>query len=285
MKSLYLVESDGLEFVGAEGGALRIEQKGRAPWYVPAARVERAVVWGSVRLDTEALGLLLRRNVPVSFVARGGETLGIAWSPAERLSRPAVLLAGRRADPDWREAYRRRLDAWVREARLDLVRRTDPATAERWCARGFRGREWEAWREARLGPLEPGVDPVWKYLRGLVWEMVTARVLAEGFDPHAGVLDPRQRYGFVREMTRPFVPWIDGCVLAGARAGLLPRPDEGPDGLTPALLRRWTARFEGHREWLEADLGRRLVEVARLARDWQPALDARRPPRDRRRGP
>ncbi|GEM_PF-2687364 len=282
MKSLYLVESDGLEFMGAEGGALRIEQKGKAPWYVPAARVERAVVWGSVRLDTEALGLLLRRNVPISFVARGGETLGIAWSPAERLARPALLLAARRADPQWREAYRRRLDAWVREARLDLVRRLDPATAERWCERGLRGRDWQAWRRVRLEPLEPGVDPVWKYLRGLVWETVTARVLAEGFDPHAGVLDARQRYGFVREMTRPFVPWIDGCVLTGARAGLLPRADSGGAELTPAQLRRWTARFEGDREWLDRDLGRRLGEVARLARDWQPSLDARRPPRERR---
>ena len=74
-----------------------------------------------------------------------------------------------------------------------------------------------------------------------------------------------------------------GAVHWGIRAGLAKRSIEEIDGeirLKPAAVRRWTARFEGNLAWMERDVGHRIDEVVRLARDWQPALGSR-PPRRR----
>ncbi len=268
--------------VRAEGAALRVREPGRADRYVPARLVERAVVWGSVMVDTEAIGLLLSHGATVSFVARGGRCLGMAWAPSEALSPAAVRIAERRADPMWVEAYGSLLSSWVREARLDLVRRVDPRTWTRWTVSGFRGREWEAWRR-RLFPgrlPEEAIDLPWRYLKSLVWEAVATWLLDEGLDPHEGVLEPRQRFGLVREMARPLMPWIDGTVYWGLRAGIVERGVERADGelrLRPAAVRRWTARFEGDLGWMEQEGRRRIHQVVRLARDWQPEVACRRP--------
>ncbi len=272
--------------VRAEGAALRVRQPGRADRYVPVRLVERAVVWGSVLVDSEAIGLLLAHGVTVSFVARGGRCLGMAWAPSEALSAAAARIAERRADPMWVEAYEAVVTSWVREARLDLVRRVDLATWTRWIESGFRGRQWEAWRRRILtgGASEEAVDLPWRYLKSLVWEAVAGWLLAEGLDPHEGVLEPRRRFGLVREMARPLMPWIDGAVHWGLRAGLVARGVERVDGelrLRRAAVRRWTARFEGDLGWMEQDVRRRIHQVVRLAHEWQPDARGGRP---RRRG-
>ena len=290
MRSLYLVESDRLRLVSAEGEALRIEEEGRSPWYVPASRVERAVVWGSVRLDSEAVGLLLDRQVPVAFVARGGRLRGIAWASRGGGTRSQACLARRRADPEWVEAYRNLLGAWVREARLALVRRADPRTFARWSREGFRGADWQRWRRwyfLDAGAPEETVDAVWRYLKALLWEAVTGWIAAEGLDPDAGILDPRERLGFTKEMARPLTPWIDGEVGRGARAGTLAfsvrAGDEGTE-LTPAGVHHWTGRFEAQLGWMSHDVRQRIGQVIRLALDWQPAGRARPPRPAERRG-
>ncbi|MEW6488328.1 MAG: CRISPR-associated endonuclease Cas1 [Thermodesulfobacteriota bacterium] len=270
-RALYLAEADGL-VVRADGPSLRIEQPGKAAWHVPPGRVGRAVFWGNVLVESAAIGLLLAGGVPVSFVGRRGETMGLAWAPTETLGPLAGLLDRRRRDPEWVEAYRLLLDAQVRQARLELVRRISPAVHLRWTESGFRGADWDAWRTTVLtGDLR--VDPPWRYLKSLVWEAVTALVRRLGLDAHRGLLDPRQPLGLVHELARPLAPWIDGAVHWGLRAGLVRRGaggDESAAALTPAAVRRWTARFEGELPWLERDITRRIDEVLDLARDWQP---------------
>lgn len=272
-RALYLAEAEGL-IVRADGPSLRIEQPGKAPWYVPPGRVGRAVFWGNVLVESAAIGLLLADGVPLSFVGRRGETLGLAWAPAENLGPPARLLDRRRRDPDWVEAYRTLLEAHVREARLELVRRLAPGVHRRWAQSGFRSADWQAWRKTVLTD-DPLVDLPWRYLKSLVWEAVTARVRALGLDPHRGILDSRQPLGFVQELARPLVPWIDGAVHWGVRAGLVRRGARGgapAEGLSPAVVRRWSVRFEGEVAWLERDVTRRIDEVLALARDWQPPV-------------
>lgn len=280
-KALYLAEAKGL-VVRADGSSLRIEQPGKAPWHVPPTRVGRAVFWGNVLVESAAIGLLLAGGVPVSFLGRRGETLGLAWAPSENLGPLALLLDRRRRDPEWVEAYRLLLDAHVREARLELARRIAPVKGREWADNGFRTRDWDAWRQEVLAA-DPRVDLPWRYLKSLVWEAVAARLRTLGLDPHRGILDPRQPFGFVQEVSRPLMPWIDGAVHWGLRAGLVARGSggEGPEGgLSPAAVRRWTARFEGELPWLERDVTRRVDEILVLARDWQPA-----PPRPARRRP
>jgi hypothetical protein len=267
--------------VRADGPSLRIEQPGKAARHVVARRVARAVLWGNVLVESAAIGLLLAEGVPVSFVGRRGEIPGLAWAPPETFGSLTGLLDRRRQDPDWVEAYRLLLEARVRQARLDLVRRTSPEVHRRWAASGFRVVDWRDWRATVLGR-DPRVDPPWRYLKSLVWEAVTAQLREVGLDPHRGVLDPRQPLGLVRETARPLMPWIDGAILWGLRAGLVPRGcggDGSERALTPAAVRRWTARFEAELPWLERDVARRIQEVLDLARDWQPAPGRLRRPR------
>ncbi len=274
-RALYLAEADGLT-LRVEGRTLRIDQPGRPPVYVPPDRLARAVFWGSVLVDAEAIGLLLDRNVPVSFVGRGGQTRGLAWGPGRGSGDLGALVDQRRRDPAWAEAYRTLLDAQVREARLDLARREDPKAFARWQAQGLRTADWEAWRR-QLFPAqvpEAALDAAWRYLKSLLWHAVAGWSLDAGLDPHRGVLDARQTFGLVRELARPLAPWIDGTVAWGARAGLVRRGGVG-DALTPAAVRRWTARFEGHQGWLAADVSARIDALASLARDWQPPTPRR----------
>jgi len=284
MKGLYIAESDKLR-VTVDHDVLRIEQDGRAPWFIQPKRVERAVLWGNISMDTGAIGLLLANDIPISFLDRNGTTLGIAWSPLTRLSSGEALIERRRRDPEWADAYRKLLDSWVRTARLAFVRRVDPRTWELWTDKGFRVKDWEVWRAAHLATGHPAewVNLPWRYLRSLLWETATAALLRDGFDPHKGVLDPRQRFGMVREMVQPLLPWVDSCVHWGARSGVLDRSvvdEEGELRMKPAAVRRWTARFEANLPWIDLELKRQIEEVLDLARDWQPPVGRpRKPPR------
>lgn len=242
--------------------------------YVPARRVERAVVWGGVLLDTAALTLLLSHGAPICFAARDGRLLGVAWPPLSPAAGGAALLERRRADPEWVTAYRSLLDAEVRRARLGLVRSLDATVWSRWRDRGFRGKDWEAWRQRAFSSAGPELDAAWRYLKTLLLGAVSGWLLSEGFDPHRGVLDAKVRLGLVKEFVQPLTPWIDGAALWGQRSGVLARGtwigQRGEIELTPAGVRRWTARFEAELAWLERDVRRRIDEVVVLARDWQP---------------
>jgi hypothetical protein len=123
MTALRPVYIDRAAMVRLEGPALVVKQPERADGRFPLRLISRVIVRGPVPWSMEALFACLAAGVPVTFLSREGEVVGLCLGrdrPEESL---ALLLDRLTAEPGWAEIYQRWCAAAERRSIIEVARR------------------------------------------------------------------------------------------------------------------------------------------------------------------
>ena len=179
-RTLYLLDLQAT--LACEGGRLKVELDGKTVLSLPAPQVDQVLVFGPVRITTQALHLLLRAGAGVGYLTRQGRYLGRLAGAGEGSLVLAQAQHTRQAAPQFQLAvaqrlvqakisnsatllasHQRRYPASARGSHAprdmrELVRRAQGATSMDQL-RGYEGQAaalyWQAWVSM--------LDPVWGF--------------------------------------------------------------------------------------------------------------------------
>jgi hypothetical protein len=252
-KTLYLSEKQTLR-IRCDGPSLWVEQANCAGQRVPARLVRRAIVVGNVTLDSGTLTLLAQRGVPIALLDRRGEPLAMVLGLQDGVRQRRVRQAALSENREKRERIAAWLDAWERGRQLRLIKSLDPIRARLWRRTGYRQSDYEDWliAEAQMRDCR---DRDRTFLTGALQELITAEIIAQGWNAHAGVRERGTPLALVKCYSA-LQPDMDRIWLTLPARAAEPR--------RPLSTRALAGCFESTRPRLEALLRSMLEQYARL---------------------
>lgn len=258
MATLYLMESDNLE-ARRDGPSLWVGRRGGGGRRVPVRRVDRVVIGGKVRIDTDCITLFTESEIPILFLSAAGRPLGVALGANRRYTPLTLLLRDWLLTESGRSAYQAWLASWRRKVQLDVLTRLGPLVKVPFLPGG--------WKDEAFDLCLKGALPVWswpglyktatRWVMGLLQEFLLAEILKAEFSPSVSTLDPGKHFGLMEDMRRIFRPEAAYQALLFCRRReerSLPLYYDAERGrLTPLGRRKMIGFFE--RQWREIEKG------------------------------
>jgi len=204
-KTLYLVEKKEIK-IRRDGPSLWIEMDGKAGRRVPVRLIEQVIIMGSIEISTDVITLFSEENVPVTFLNRRGREIAVALPYNHKMARHSpeqnIFLS--------HETNTMQFLAWVRSKRrriqLNVIRRLSEDLFIQYREKGFREEDYRSviQRQIAVSPVKWNI--VMNVIAGLFRELVMARLLKAGLDPHKGVMHRRHNFGLALDLCHILSP-------------------------------------------------------------------------------
>ncbi|HSW62256.1 MAG TPA: CRISPR-associated endonuclease Cas1 [Dissulfurispiraceae bacterium] len=210
-KALYIHQARGLE-VRRDGPSLIIREPDKADRRIPARIISNVVVIGNVRMDAGMVALCAEQGVPITFICSRGKAIAVALPYEYRLPRhhpkQRIFMES--------ESNRRKFELWLRAnvRRLTMV-----------CVHNLTGRHQEAYSErpehepraVDYAYLVKQLERTWpaqsrivrEVIDQLFQETIMSVLLANGLDPHVGIIHRYRNLGLVEDLRVFFRPEAD----------------------------------------------------------------------------
>lgn len=209
-KALYIYETRGLEVL-RDGPSVIVREPQRADRRIPARIVSSVVVVGNVVMDTATVALFAEHGIPVTFICKKGKAIAVALPYEYKLPRhhPKQRIFAES------EENRRMFVRWLRTniKRLtmicvhNLIGARNNAQTSRTDAPGVVDYAYLIKQLERTLPAQSRI--VREVIDHLFQETIISVLLANGLDPHVGIVHRNKNYGLVEDMRDFFRPEAD----------------------------------------------------------------------------
>jgi len=214
-RTLYLAESYEPITVVCDGPSLWVQKKGSAGRRVPLRLIDRVVVVGSVKIDSDILTLLAGWDIPVFFINTKTKETAICLS-----NKPSNLKYSKRLFifKASEQNYHRYLDflrSWRRLIQLSFLERINrnvPAIEEMLNS-GFTERHYKSLLRSLVADKAEDFYMTRAVLKGMLFEMIVVKMKRAGIDPEMGILHEGKRFGIVHDICYIFEPVMSFLAL------------------------------------------------------------------------
>jgi CRISPR/Cas system-associated endonuclease Cas1 len=268
-RSLYINQTNKPEIL-RDGPSIWVKEKGKAGRRIPARFVSRVIIFGKVRLDSDAITLFAEWNTPVTFVNnKYGETAVVIPYNHKlpiHYKEQRILLESE----DNISRYERWANAKRAVIQLNLIRRFVPSLASKLEKRGF----GEGNYQEILKRLRKVSEDKWLVVNGIVTDifrnMIIENIIKTGLDPHLGVIHRRHNFGLALDICYILGGESDIQTLQFFRSSkieeLIIRNKEGWI-VTDKGIKNIVHRFENKRNYLKSLLDNIIDELFILIRE------------------
>lgn len=195
-RTLYLCEAKGLT-VKVDGPSLWIEQKGVAGKRVPFQMIERVMIVGNIRLDTDVLSHLASENVPVTIFTKNGKGISILVSYDD--SYPCYYHRQKifYMSPFNEERFKNIVRHWRRKTQVTALKRFSKNLYEEFRESKLKDSVFNRIIEFETFFYKDRYRMVYKIIHGMFCQLIFSIVSHSGLDPSSGVINRRHPQGLV----------------------------------------------------------------------------------------
>ena len=264
-KTLYLKENRGIH-VMQDGPSVCIKTDGRPNRRIPARLLEQVVIYGNVSVETSVFLMLAACNIPVTLLNRGNET--------------AVLMPYSSHTVEDHEEQRvltqtdinvERVISWVRSKRrrvqMNVIKRLSSDAYLRFRLSGFRESDYDAFIRARVRVDRNRWTAVIDVIAGLFRELIIARLLKAGLDPHIGVLQRRENFGLALDICHVLFPEVEIQGLQFFSGKGWDKKIDGKTRLNDRGIHDLAKRFENRRDAITGMTEKLIDDIFELMRE------------------
>lgn len=208
-KTLYLNEHTTLSVI-KDGPSVVITEEGKAGRRVPARVIQRVIITGNFKLETNIITLFTQHNVPVLFLDKRGNQIAVALPYNQRL--PAYYKEQKTLlESDYnRKRFMTFLTATRQQVQIDVLKRLlKRQMPERYITVGLKEADYQQELDNTTSRYSEEFLHIRKVISSLFVEMVTGRLIASDLDPHIGIMHRRQDFGLVMDICHILGPECD----------------------------------------------------------------------------
>lgn len=267
-RTLYLNENKTLRVL-RDGPSIWIKWTDKAGQRVPVRLVSRVFIIGNVKLESGAITLFTENNVPVVFMNRKGDELGVAIPynhklPTHYEEQKVFLETNRNIERYTKWAETKRMVIQV-----NVLKRLFPGIGSK-----LRYGLGEGNYQELISRLKPSDQAKWKTITSIVGNifrgLITEQVIKADLDPHLGVIHRRHNFGLVLDISYIMEAEIDIQSLQFLRTSIKHQYIEKKGGdyfVTESGMKNIIQRFENRKMDISNLICNIIDEIFELIRE------------------
>lgn len=260
-RTLYLVENKERIVVQRDGPSFLITLKNKAPRRVPVRLIDKVVVVGNIRLDSETITLCAEHQIPVLFIDKTN-------------NEKAILLPYNHKLPKYYKAQRvmlqsnetlRRYKKWIK-TRITIARvETLKALFKAFNISYDIGEGNYEFIINKIRENKPGWSLIKDIVMNFIRAVIAGRIIKAGLDLHLGLIHRRVNFGLVLDISLIFDPEADFQTFKFYKS--YSNEVLTNEELTPLGIKGIIDRFESRRQYIAATTEKIIDELFEIMRD------------------
>lgn len=265
-KTLYLNESTTLNVI-RDGPSIVVKEDGKSGRRVPARMIQRVVIMGNIKLETDLITLFTQHNIPVTFLDKRGNQVAVTlpykqylpeYHQAQKIFLESDYTTGR---------FMTFLRAHRQRVQIDVLKRLlKRQISDRYITVGLKEEEYQQVID-NIASLHRGeFRQIRNAISAIFLEMVISSLIASNLDPHIGVMHRRCDFGLALDICHMLDPETD---IQSIQFFIGKKVSDSciQKGISSEDMRAVVVRFENRKEYLVSLIDHIIDGIFELIRE------------------